>query len=146
MAATPPLRLEVADRYRPRSDRAFVARVVEAALDHTGRRDLAVSLLLTDESEIGRLHGEYLGDPSPTDVISFLLDESVEMAVSVERARREARARGHTIRAELALYIVHGILHACGYDDVASADRASMRAAERAVLDRLGQRIPSVDG
>jgi probable rRNA maturation factor len=62
------------------------------------------------------------------------------LVVSVECARREARARGNTIRAETALYIAHGLLHACGYDDHDDDDRVRMRDAEREVLARLGMR------
>jgi probable rRNA maturation factor len=39
---------------------------------------------------------------------------------------------------ELVLYVVHGVLHIGGMDDQAPEDRAAMRAAERAVLERLG--------
>ena len=140
-----PIEIAITDRYRPRTDRRFLRRVVEAALAYTGRRDLTVSLLLCDEREIRRLHRDHLGDASGTDVITFVLDGTVELAVSVERARREARRRGHAIRAELALYVVHGILHACGYDDVAPKQRRAMRSAERDVLDALDQRIDRVD-
>lgn len=139
------LRLAVTDRFRPRTRRAFVERVVAAALDHAGRLDLEVSLLLTDDAEIARLHGEFLGDPTPTDVITFPLDDAVEIVVSVECARRCARELGHTIRAELALYIVHGLLHVCGHDDVRAADRCRMRAAERAILAALGMSVHAVD-
>ncbi len=140
-----PAPVELVDRFRPRSDAAFVRRVAAAARRFGGRPDLPVSLLLTDDAEIAALHGEFLGDPTPTDVITFPLDDGVEIVVSVECARREARARGHAIRAELALYVVHGVLHVCGYDDIEARDRARMRAAERAVLDALGVVVGAVD-
>ena len=130
---------------RPRSDRRFLARVVRAALAHAGQGELAVSLLLTGDAESARLHRDHFGDPAPTDVMSFPLDGGVEVAVNVACARREARRRGHSIRAELALYVVHGILHACGHDDVRRAARARMRAAERAILDALALRVAAVD-
>ena len=137
--------VEVCDHFRPRSERAFVTRVVAAALSHADAEHMPVSLLLTDDAEIARLHGEYLGDPTPTDVICFALDDGAEIAISVECARREAKRRGHTIRAELALYIVHGVLHACGFDDVGVRQRARMRRAESEVLQSLGQRVAPVD-
>src|SRR5262245_61656318 len=110
-------RLEVVDGFRPRTDRRFLRRVVAAAL-REGRKGYAVSLCLTDDRAIARLHARHLGDPTPTDVLSFLLDDTVELVVSVECARRVARRLGHTIKAELALYVIHGILHACGHDDL----------------------------
>lgn len=139
------LRLEITDRGRPRTDPALVRRVVRAALRHVDRPDLAVSLLITDDAEIAAIHGEYLGDPTPTDVISFALDDGAELVVSRETARRCAREHGHTIGAELALYIVHGILHVTGYDDVRARDRVRMREAERAVMRMLRLRVRDVD-
>lgn len=137
--------IEVLDRGRPRTDGAFLRRVVRATLAHVGRPDLHVSLLLTDDAEIARLHGRYLGDATPTDVISFALEDTAELVVSVETARRTAREGGHSVRAEVALYVVHGILHTTGYDDMRARDRARMRRAEAEVMSALGLRVPAVD-
>ena len=141
----PRLRLEVVDRGRPRTEPAFLRRVVRAVLDFVGRPDLAVSLLITDDAEIARLHDEFLGDPTPTDVISFAIDDGAELVVSLETAKRCAREQKHTTRAELALYVVHGILHTTGYDDIRVRDRVRMRAAEREVMRRLRLRVRPVD-
>ncbi len=137
--------LAVVDRGRPRTPRAFLARVVRAALAHGGQPGLPVSLLLTGDAEIAALHERWFRDPTPTDVISFLVDGTAEIAVSVATARRVARARGHGSRAEIALYVVHGLLHVLGHDDTTSRARARMRAAERAVLQRLGLAVAPVD-
>jgi len=144
-AARPRLHLAVCDRGRPRTDRGLLRAVVRAALEHGGRPGLRVSLLLTGDDEIARVHGAHLGDPSPTDVLAFDLGDEAEIVVSVATARRNARARGHALRAEVALYVVHGLLHVCGFDDVRAAERARMRAAERAVLQRLDLAIDDVD-
>ncbi len=141
----PRLQLEVVDRGRPRTDPAFVRRVVRATLQFVQRPDLPVSLLITDDAEIAALHAQFLGDAAATDVISFLLDDAAELVVSRETARRSAREHGHTIRAELALYIVHGILHTTGFDDVRVRDRVRMRAAEHEVMHRLRLRARPVD-
>jgi probable rRNA maturation factor len=61
-----------------------------------------------------------------------------EVYVSVERAREVAARRGVPPGRELALYVVHGALHLCGFDDRRSTERAAMRAAEAAVLSALG--------
>jgi probable rRNA maturation factor len=139
------IELAITDRGRPRTDRTFVRRVVAAVLAFVEREDLAVSLLLTNDEEIAELHGRHLDDPTPTDVMSFADEGEADVVVSVETARRVARERGHAPRAEIALYIVHGILHACGHDDVRAADRRRMRRAERDVLQRLGLQVARVD-
>jgi probable rRNA maturation factor len=133
----PRLQLAVTDRGRPRMPLPFLRSVVRAALQHGDRLDMPVSLLLTDDAEIARVHAEFLDDPTPTDVISFFVDGATELVVSVATAARRARELGHPLRAEVALYVVHGILHQCGYDDVRKRDRRRMRAAERAVLATL---------
>lgn len=119
-----------------------VAAAAEAALSHGGRPGLALSVVFVDDAEITRLHGDWFDDPTPTDVISFDLGEDEpgpagELYVSVERARDEARARDLSLERELALYVVHGALHLCGFDDRAEGDRRRMRAAEARVLERL---------
>ncbi len=139
------LQLHVVDRFRPRTDKRFLHRVVESALAFAEQPGLEVSLLLTDDDGIAALHGEYLDDPTPTDVMSFRIDDTAEVVVNVQRAREESQRRRSTIRAELALYVVHGLLHACGYDDVGARDRARMRDAECAVMQRLGLRHAPVD-
>lgn len=137
--------LTVVDRAKPRTDRQWLQRVVATTLAYVERPALPVSLLLTDDAEIAAIHGEHLDDPTPTDVISFDLGDEAELVVSVETARRVARQHGHTARAELALYVVHGLLHCCGYDDLRARDRARMRSAERDVLARLRLRVHAVD-
>jgi probable rRNA maturation factor len=145
--AAPPaaLQLDVVDRARPRTPRPFLARVVRAALAHGGRPAMPVALLLTGDREIGRLHAEFLGDPSPTDVISFAVDDGAEIVVSVDTARRVAEQKGHAVRAEVALYVVHGLLHVMGWDDVQPRRREQMRAAEAAIMRSLGLAYAPVD-
>lgn len=119
-----------------------VRAAVAAALAHGGRPGLWVEVVFVDDRALARLHARHLGDPSPTDVITFDLGgdggPEAELYVSVERARAEARARGLSAERELTLYVVHGCLHLCGFDDHASRARARMRAAEAAVLAELG--------
>jgi len=118
---------------------------VSVALDYAGRPTLEVSLLLTDDAEIARVHADYLGDATPTDVISFEMGESAEVVVSVETARRVAKQNGTSMRAEIALYIVHGLLHTVGFDDKEERARCRMREAERQILKKLRLRVRDVD-
>lgn len=138
-------RLQVTDRGRPRTERSFLQKVVAAALRHCRKPSLPVSLLLCDDRELARLHGEFMDDPTPTDVLTFELDGTAEIAVSVQTARRHARMRGTSVRSEVALYVVHGVLHACGHDDRTRDERTRMRTAERAVLTALRLQYAPVD-
>lgn len=107
--------------------------------------DFGVSLAILDDEQIRRFNRDFLGHDRPTDCLSFPLlaaeDQEPllgEVLVSGETAAREAAARGRTVEAELALYVVHGLLHLLGYDDQEQADEQAMQARERELLADLG--------
>lgn len=89
--------------------------------------------LVTDEA-IAAVHGEFMEDPTPTDVITF---HHGEILVSVDTARREAPAHGHIHEEELLLYIVHGLLHLNGYDDMTPPARDRMHRRQEEILRQL---------
>lgn len=94
---------------------------------------------------MGRVHADFLQDPSPTDVITFEGDPTLgsagEVCVCADVARDYADAHGSGFARELMLYVVHGYLHLAGCDDTRPELKRRMRAAERramAVLDQAG--------
>ncbi|HVR75756.1 MAG TPA: rRNA maturation RNase YbeY [Planctomycetota bacterium] len=102
-----------------------------------------LSLAVVGDGEIQRVHQEFLGLDTPTDVLSFALGPADgsgpgglfgEVVVSAEAALREARRRGLLPEEELALYAIHGALHLVGFDDLDPASRRAMRRAERRYL------------
>lgn len=123
-------------------DDAGVVRAVEAALLRGGRPGLELAVVLVDDATLAELHGRFLDDPTPTDVMAFDLGDgdgpAGEVYVSVDRARAVAAERGVGLDRELALYLVHGALHLCGHDDHAEDERQAMRRAEAEVLAGLG--------
>ena len=124
-----------------------IAEAARAALAHGGRAELDVDVVLVGDATLTELHGRFLDDPTPTDVITFDLGEegggpAAEVYASVECALRVAAERGLDPAYELSLYVVHGALHLCGFDDVDDAPRAEMRAAETTVLTSLGFSAP----
>lgn len=120
-----------------------VREAAEAALAHGGRAGLDLDVVLVDDETLRDLHGRFLGDATPTDVLAFDLGDdghgpAGEVYASVDCARRVAARRGVEPARELCLYVVHGVLHLCGLDDRTAEARAAMRAAERTVLSSLG--------
>jgi probable rRNA maturation factor len=132
---------------KPQIDLARLQAVVDAALAGDGLERCHLTVLLVDDAESSRLHRQHFGDEDPTDVMSFP-DGSTDpesglrllgdLAVGVEVAAREAQARGRSIADELCLYVLHGLLHLLGYDDVEPADRAEMWQLQRRLLAGIG--------
>ena len=131
-------------------DRGRMREIVRTVLAGEHVADYEISLAFVDNATIHRLNKQYLDHDEPTDVLTFPLSNpmakvlSGELIVGAEIARREAAARGHDVQVELALYVIHGLLHLCGHDDK-SADAANeMRKRERHYLAKLG--LPDVAG
>lgn len=95
--------------------------------------DLVEVSLVSDEA-IARVHGEFLADPEPTDVITF---HHGEILVSVETAAAAAPEAGTSLREEVLLYMVHGLLHLMGHRDAADPERARMHRLQEGLCARL---------
>jgi probable rRNA maturation factor len=125
-------------------DRGRMREVVRAVLDGEGVGEYEISLAFVDNPTIHRLNKRYLHHDEPTDVLSFPLSEanaaklSGEVVLGVEVAQAQAQERGHDVQAELALYVIHGLLHLCGHDDKSKEAAARMRERERHYLRQLG--------
>ena len=153
-AATDELVIEVVDRQRRvKLGRGWLERLVRKALQAEKVTAAEVSVLLCDDRRIARLHDEWMGDPTPTDVITFDLSDPAEMpggdgvlrgdiVVSTETAVRMAKVVGSTPRLETAYYVIHGILHLTGHDDLSPGPRRAMRRRERTLMGALGLPAP----
>jgi probable rRNA maturation factor len=118
-----------------------IRRTLRAALEALGAWDHEVSLTLVDDRTIRALNARYRGVRRRTDVLAFPLDGPApvlgEAIISVETARRQARALGHSLREELDLLCCHACLHLAGYDDRDRLEARLMHAREMDLLGRL---------
>lgn len=143
--AQPPGSVEVSDTQAHLAvDRGALAGLVRRVLQAEGVASYALSIALVDDAAIHDLNRKHLQHDWPTDVISFPLSEpddpvlAGELIVSAEMAAVTAREAGIDPWAELSLYVVHGLLHLCGYDDLSDRDAADMRRREGEILALLG--------
>ncbi len=121
-----------------------MAGAVRAALEKVIREDSGrpaalegldeVEISFVDDAAIGRVHGEFLGDPEPTDVITF---DHGEILISAETGMRRAEEFGHSAERECVLYAVHGMLHLQGFDDHEAGDAARMREVQERILGEI---------
>jgi probable rRNA maturation factor len=126
--------------------RPFASRVNRDRLTRLARRvlraekrNVALTIYITDDAEIRGLNRRFHASDRPTDVLSFPAegdDYLGDMVISYERARAQARAAGWRIADELDLLTVHGLLHLLGYDDLTPRARHEMWARQREILGR----------
>jgi len=127
-------------------DRRRTRQTILAVLRGAGISEARISVAIVDDSAIARLHQQFLDDPSPTDVLSFLLERSErclegEVVVSAETAIKNAPRYGSTPEDELLRYVIHGTLHLAGHDDTTPRKRAAMRRLERKYLRNYKARM-----
>lgn len=101
----------------------------------------AFDCLIATDGELRRLNREFRGKDAATDVLSFpaasnRAEHLGDVAVSVGRARVQAREHGHTIEQEIQILMLHGVLHLLGLDH--ETDRGRMARAEKRWRATLG--------
>lgn len=112
-----------------------------------------VSVVFTDSDTVQQLNRDYRGMDEPTDVLAFYMlpqrenDDSFalppdevtrlgEVIISYPQAIEQAREQRHSPDRELALLIVHGILHLLGYDHEEPKEEDEMRKREKELLEK----------
>ena len=88
-------------------------------------------VILVSDRRMAQLHRRFLHLSGPTDVITF---QHGEVFISVERAHSQARLFGNSFRAELCLYIAHGLLHLHRFDDNNPAAAREMERMQKKVV------------
>lgn len=135
----------------PPPNRKLIRRMTAKAVELTGLQmpeNAMVSISFVGDRLMARINRDYVGHSGTTDVISFCYCEddmfdiedevAVELFICADTARREGAARKDSSYArEVVLYIVHGLLHATGEDDLSPEPRKRMRRRERQVMKKL---------
>jgi probable rRNA maturation factor len=140
--------------FRALVDRSWVRRIVRQALKGEGvPPPYEISLVFTDAETVRKLNRDYRRINGPTDVLAFhmlpqkgaassfvLPPNGVthlgEVIISYPQALTQAKEQGHSLESELALLVIHGILHLLGYDHEEPAEEHKMRERERDLLKR----------
>ncbi|MGI9033065.1 MAG: rRNA maturation RNase YbeY [Acidimicrobiales bacterium] len=147
-------------------DTARWARLAASVLEAEGvRGDAEVSLLFVDETSIAELNNRFMGHEGPTDVLAFPIDDDVyegprsadslgpgpgadpdladlptilgDVVVCPSVASRNAPGHAGSYDDEVALLVVHGLLHLLGLDHAGAAEAEKMERREQELLDRF---------
>lgn len=129
---------------------SLVEKIVQELLREEGL-DVSweVSIVIVDDEEIQKLNRDYRGKDTPTDVLSFLLQEGDfvvsegdnllgDIVISLETALRQAEDYGHSLEREVGFLTAHGMLHLLGYSHETIEAEKVMNEKAEAVLNILG--------
>ncbi len=134
--------VQIADRQTALPlDRGWFRDLVRFVLDQEDVPRAEISLAFLDNAAIHALNVRFLQHDYPTDVLTFPMGKGKklegEIVLSAEYAAEECAEYGWPIHMEASLYVVHGLLHLCGYDDKAEADAARMKDRQEELLRRF---------
>lgn len=150
------LGIHIDKEFRIYLNQEWLQRVVEHTLAVKDfNSEVELSLVVTVEETVQKLNRQYRGTDEPTDVLSFALIERPpgddtpfitppdgiihlgEVVISYPQAARQAEENGQGTEQELALLIVHGVLHLLGYEHDEPAQEREMKALEQRVLSEI---------
>nr|MDH3099004.1 rRNA maturation RNase YbeY [Bacillus velezensis] len=132
-----------------------VEKSLQFAAEKEGVQDQAeVSVTIVTNEEIREINRDYRGKDTPTDVISFALEEEGEdeveivgadmppvlgdIIISADRTEEQAEEYGHSFMRELGFLAVHGFLHLLGYDHMTKEEEEEMFSKQKDLLDEYG--------
>ena len=119
--------------------------------------DAELAIVLVDEAAMEQLHLQWMGEPGPTDVLSFPMDElrpgrdgetSAEgilgdIVLCPTVAVAQAETAGHSVMAELSMLTIHGLLHLLGYDHAEPDEEKEMFGLQADILQKYSEKAAS---
>lgn len=140
----------------PESSEELITRLLNHAAAMEGLKGIyELSVTFMDDEAIRSVNAEFRGKDSPTDVISFALEELSEgevaivqeenmpvvlgdIIISIETARRQAEEYNHAFERELGFLALHGFLHLLGYDHMDEDEERKMFGRQTDILNSFG--------
>ncbi len=129
------MKLEINNLTKSRVDKKFLEKVAERTLNFLNFEERAqVSLVIVREARMRKLNKKCRGKDQVTDVLAF---DYGEIFICLSQAKRQAKKLGHSLKKELAILLIHGILHLAGYDDETKKDYNKMVRAQEEIWQKL---------
>jgi probable rRNA maturation factor len=121
------------------AQREQIRRWVKSTLKTVGRDDFALTFIFMDADAARNLNKQFRKKNYATNVLTFNLDETTaDIVICMEVVKKEAKDQRKPLQSHLAHMVVHGTLHAAGYDHEVKSDALAMEAIEIQVLARFG--------
>jgi probable rRNA maturation factor len=145
------------DEFEGILDEVWLREVAMKSLTAEDQIDVEMGILITGQDKIRQLHKEYMGEDEPTDVLSFAMKEKGppgtpdfvfpageadhlgEVIISYSQAELQSGEHGHSVKKEVAILLIHGVLHLLGYDHDMPECQHKMQAREKAILKLVSE-------
>lgn len=127
--------------------------LLDYALKYEKVDNAEFNIIFVDSEKIHEINREYRGVDRVTDVISFALEDNMDIEldhrllgdiyICLERAHEQAIEYGHSFLREICFLSVHGLLHLLGYDHMEPEDEKVMFGKQEEILNEYGIRRDS---
>lgn len=137
----------ISEKIRLPLSKAKIKRLAEKILSILKEKNAKVCIFFVNDAKMRKMNLKYRGIDRPTDCLAFPMREGAgnkihreilgDIVISVETARKNSGYFDSTVKKEISLYIIHGILHLLGLKDTTASARKRMRRMEEGLLKRL---------
>lgn len=137
--------LQKKSRFNSKYLRKIVEKSVGIVSPHSAA--IEINLVIVDNKYIKNLNRKYRKVNRATDVIAFSMKEGPrwpvflpcggDIFVSIEKAKKQAKEFKHSLKKEMTILIIHGVLHLFGYDHIKKKDAVIMEKKGKEILDCL---------
>ena len=129
---------------RKRIDKTAVKKAALSVMRGFKKKNVAADITFVTDKKITQLNKKYMKRNKPTDVLSFLMTEKTfpeqaifgDIYISSDMAAANALSFNNSFGGEIALYVIHGVLHMLGFRDKTSKEKKVMRGLEEKFLKK----------
>lgn len=135
------------EEYKGNIDDELLRKAASRALEECLDEEVSLTIVITGDERIKSLNKQHRGVDETTDVLAFTADYMDpdlghrylgDVLISMPTAKSQALEGGHSVREELQLLVVHGVLHLLGYDHLEEGEKEEMWSLQDRILDELG--------
>jgi len=133
------IHLQIDESFSGTVSAKILREAARATLKHQKTKNGSLSIVIGGDKTLRDLNKKFLDHDYATDVLSFPSGDPAssyygDIALSYPRALEQAQRGGHSVKAELQLLTVHGVLHLLGHDHYSAQEKAKMWKAQSEIL------------
>jgi probable rRNA maturation factor len=126
-----------------------IKKLIDYAISYEKLDNIEFNIIIVDNDTIHDLNKQYRNVDRPTDVISFALEDNMDVSlenirllgdiyISIDKAKQQANDYGHSFLREVAFLSIHGFLHLLGYDHMNEKEELEMFEKQELILNGYG--------